>query len=105
MIQLLLGGLALWFVAARTAALISWPYLVGVHIAVGRGVAETSAEAFMLGWFFQSIYIGLFLALVVAVNYRSRGQSEKIFWRACGTFVCTIIVVTYLASVWPGSPT
>ena len=105
MVQVLLGVLGFLFLMGVLKFLATWPYELGVHIAVQRGVDQYSADAFMLGWFFESIYIAAFMALAVVERSRRRGEPRSSMWNVWGTFVCTIVVVTGLAYIWPSSPT
>ena len=83
----------------------TWPYQLGVHIAVQKGNDEYGGTAFMLGWFFESIYIAAWLTLALVVNSWSNGKPPVSMWKLWVVFFGTIGVVTGLVYVWPGSPT
>ncbi len=105
MVIILLELLAVVFVAVFLRLLITWPYELGVNIAVRRGAEDPSNEAFMLGWFFESIYIAALLALVVVERSRRLGRLYTKPLPLWGTFVGTIVVVTLSAWIWvSGNP-
>ena len=100
MLQLALGFFAIFFMYIAVEGAVTWPYRLGVHVAVGNGNRADSTSAFMLGWIFQSIYIAAFVSLMVFWHQATRDEPKVNIWHVWGTFFGTMAVVTgsaYLA--------
>jgi hypothetical protein len=52
------GGFLGWLIAAGILVLIvAWPYLLGTYIAVQCGAFNPSTQRFVVGWFFEVVYV------------------------------------------------
>ncbi len=69
------GGLLAWLVVGTIFFLIlGWPYLLGTYLAVQWGAFNPSTERFVLGWCFETVYVGALAAWFVKA--RSTGAQK-----------------------------
>jgi hypothetical protein len=54
-----------------------WPYLLGTYIAVQSGAWNPSTERFVVGWFFEVVYIAGLVAWFVKARHRSAQRAAE----------------------------
>jgi hypothetical protein len=73
------GGLLAWLIlAAAFFFIVAWPYLLGTYVAVAMGAFNPSTQRFVVGWFFEVVYIAALVALFVkAQTKRTERAAEE----------------------------
>lgn len=72
------GGFLSWLILGGIFLLIvGWPYLLGTYIAVQCGAWNPSTSRFVVGWFFEVIYIAALVAWFVIGRATSAQRSAR----------------------------
>lgn len=72
------GGLLAWLILCGVFLLIvGWPYLLGTYIAVQCGAWNPSTGRFVVGWFFEVVYIAVLVAWFVVNRAKSAQRSAQ----------------------------